>query len=121
MAFRKKTLRVMSPTARKVARLIGEQESVAKRLKNLIPDLQRLDSDARALQTASDTTRKGQHDAFAATLDYVTKWSNGQSIPRNHLEWWLRGRMRETAPVEWEKDNEVHAVCDPVTNTTIVG
>ena len=38
MAFRKKTLRTMSPTARKVARLIGEQESVVKRLKNLIKE-----------------------------------------------------------------------------------
>ena len=52
MAFKKRTLRTMSPTARKVARLIGEQESVAKRLKNLIPDLQQLDADSKALATA---------------------------------------------------------------------
>ncbi len=49
MAYRKKTLRKMSPTARKVARLAGEAESVATRLKNLIPDLQRLDLDSQAL------------------------------------------------------------------------
>lgn len=49
MAYRKKTLRTMSPTARKVARLIGEMESVAKRLKNLVPEFQRLDLDSRAL------------------------------------------------------------------------
>jgi len=49
MAYRKKTLRTMSPTARKVARLTGELESVSRRLKNLIPDLQRLDLDSRAL------------------------------------------------------------------------
>jgi len=49
MAYRKKTLRSMSPTARKVARLIGELESVTRRLKNLIPDLQRLDLDSQAL------------------------------------------------------------------------
>ena len=55
MAFRKKTLRIMSPTARKVARLIGEQESVAKRLKNLIPDIQRLDLDSKALETATSS------------------------------------------------------------------
>jgi len=42
----------MSPTARKVARLAGELESVARRLKNLVPDLQRLDLDSRALETA---------------------------------------------------------------------
>jgi hypothetical protein len=49
MAYRKKTLRIMSPTARKVARLTGELESIATRLKNLIPDIQRLDLDSKAL------------------------------------------------------------------------
>lgn len=49
MAYRKKTLRKMSPTARKVARLAGEAESVARRLKNLIPELQQLDLDSQAL------------------------------------------------------------------------
>jgi len=39
----------MSPTARKVARLTGELESVSRRLKNLIPDLQRLELDSKAL------------------------------------------------------------------------
>ena len=53
MAYRKKTLRRMSPTARKVARLAGEAESVARRLKNLIPELQRLDLDSEALKTAT--------------------------------------------------------------------
>ncbi len=50
MAFRKKSLRRMSPTARKVARLAGELDSVSRRLKNLIPELQRLDLDSKALQ-----------------------------------------------------------------------
>ena len=52
MAFRKHTLRTMSPTARKVARLAGEADSLARRLKNLIPELQRLDLDSRALQNS---------------------------------------------------------------------
>jgi len=52
MAFRKKSLRRMSPTARKVARLAGELDSVSRRLKNLIPDFQLLDADSQALQTA---------------------------------------------------------------------
>lgn len=52
MAYRKKTLRTMSPTARKVARLAGELESVARRLKNLIPDIQRLELDSKALFNA---------------------------------------------------------------------
>jgi len=49
MAYRKRTLRSMSPTTRKVARLIGELESVSKRLKHLMPELQQLESDSQAL------------------------------------------------------------------------
>jgi len=60
MAFRKRTLRQMSPTARKVARLAGEAESVARRLKNLIPELQRLDLDSKALARGQDLA-KGQY------------------------------------------------------------
>jgi hypothetical protein len=58
MAFRKKTLRVMSPTARKVARLTGELESVSRRLKNLIPDIQRLDLDSNALFNIETTYKQ---------------------------------------------------------------
>lgn len=52
MAYKKRTLRTMSPTARKVARLIGELESVARRLKNTVPELQRLDLNSKALENA---------------------------------------------------------------------
>ena len=52
MAYRKSTLRSMSPTTRKVARLIGEQDSVARRFKNLVPEIQRLELDSRALANA---------------------------------------------------------------------
>jgi hypothetical protein len=58
MAYRKKTLRRMSPTARKVARLAGELDSVVRRLKNLIPELQRLDLDSQAL-AKSQYPKKG--------------------------------------------------------------
>ena len=54
MAFKKKTLRTMSPTARQVARLIGELDSVSRRLKNLIPLFQILDGESRALATAKN-------------------------------------------------------------------
>jgi hypothetical protein len=49
----------MLPTTRKVARLIGELESVDKRLKNIIPDLQRLELESQALQNSM----KGATDA----------------------------------------------------------
>ena len=64
MAYRKKTLRVMSPTARKVARLIGELESVSRRLKNLVPDFQTLDFNARALQGAKSGLILSDSDAW---------------------------------------------------------
>ena len=59
MAYRKKTLRSMLPTTRKVARLIGELESVDKRLKNLMPELQRMEMESRALLNSM----KGASDA----------------------------------------------------------
>lgn len=59
MAYRKKTLRTMSPTARKVARLAGEVDSIARRLKNLIPELQQLELDSKALTNAKATYPNG--------------------------------------------------------------
>jgi len=58
MAYRKKTLRRMSPTARRVARLAGELDSVARRLKNLIPELQQLELDSKALAYAKEQNTK---------------------------------------------------------------
>lgn len=52
MAYRKKTLRSMSPVTRKVARLIGELDSVSRRLKNVIPELQRLELNSQALRNS---------------------------------------------------------------------
>jgi len=50
MAYRKKTLRSMLPVTRKVARLAGELDSVSRRLKNLITELQQLELDSKALE-----------------------------------------------------------------------
>lgn len=49
MSYRKKTLRQLPPTSRKVARLIGELDSTSRKLKNLLPSIQRLELDSRAL------------------------------------------------------------------------
>jgi len=57
MAYRKKTLRSMSPTTRKLARLIGEAESVARRLKNLVSEIQRLELDSKALAHAREINK----------------------------------------------------------------
>jgi len=48
MAYRKKTLRRLTPEARKLAKLIGELESVSRRLKSLVPVVERLEVDVRA-------------------------------------------------------------------------
>lgn len=55
MAPRKKTLRTMSPTARKFARLAGELQSVSRRMLTQIPELQRLDAESRALEMARES------------------------------------------------------------------
>ena len=67
MAYRKKSLRRMSPTARKVARLVGELDSIARRLKTLVPELQQLELDSQALAVAKQATahRDESQDLFA--------------------------------------------------------
>jgi len=49
MPRRKKTLRRMMPTTRKLARLLDELDSVHRRLNNLLPTIERHELDARAL------------------------------------------------------------------------
>lgn len=53
MAYRKKTLRSMSPVTRELARLIGEIDSISRRGKNLVSKIQALEIDSRALQNHS--------------------------------------------------------------------
>ena len=57
MAFRKKTIRKMSPTTRKVARLIGELSSVERRLKNLLPEIRNIEFESQALANAKQINR----------------------------------------------------------------
>jgi len=47
----------MSPTTRKVARLIGELASVEKRLKNLLPEIKLIEHESRALRNAKQINR----------------------------------------------------------------
>ena len=130
MAYRKRTLRTMSPTARKVARLTGEIESVATRLKNLIPDLQRLDLDSRALQTAkagltlSNTDLWGLRDClYHCQQDGYLKENKewGEDMIQRINDFRSRNDPPESfLDTRGEKVAEVHAVHDPVTNTTII-
>jgi len=48
--YRKKTLRQMQPTTRKVARLLNELDSAHRRLANLLEEISRLEADSTALE-----------------------------------------------------------------------
>lgn len=50
MAYRKKTLRRLPPTTRKVAQLIDAIGSVQRILKNLLPAIEQLERDSQALK-----------------------------------------------------------------------
>lgn len=49
MGYRKATLRRMSPVAKKYAKLVNELESVLRRAKNLMEEIQRIELDSQAL------------------------------------------------------------------------
>lgn len=53
MTYRKRTLRGMPPTTRKLARLLSDLESVARRGKHLLAEIQTQERMAHALETAS--------------------------------------------------------------------
>ena len=54
MAYRKVTLRRMPPETRKYARLLNDLESVLRRGKNLVGEVNRLELDSRALAHAKE-------------------------------------------------------------------
>jgi len=58
VAFRKTTLRRMSPVTRKYARLLGELESVLRKGKNMVEEIQRLELDSRALAHAKEQRKE---------------------------------------------------------------
>ena len=58
MAFRKATLRRMPPKTRKYAKLLNEMESVLRRGKNMVEEIQRLELDSQALVHAKEPSRK---------------------------------------------------------------
>lgn len=54
MAYRRKTLRIMRPETRKVAKLINELESTITRLKHALPEINDLEFRAKALDNAKN-------------------------------------------------------------------
>ncbi len=53
MAYKKRTLRRMTPTARKVARLIGDLASTTTKLKHQLAEIEELERSALAMRTHS--------------------------------------------------------------------
>ena len=76
MAYRKKTLRRMSPTARRLARLSGEMESVQHGLRKLIPEVQRLEADSRALWNKQEYDR--HYDQAMRDMDEIAEEFEGE-------------------------------------------
>jgi len=52
MSYRKKTMRKMYPVARKLARLENSLDGISRKIKNLIPQVEKVEFDARALRNA---------------------------------------------------------------------
>ena len=56
--YRKRMLRRMAPTTRKLAKLAGELESMRRRLMNLVEEVSRLELDSRALAAMNKAEEK---------------------------------------------------------------
>jgi len=48
MAYRKRTLRKLTPEARKLAKAVSQLDAISRKLKNLVPIVERLEVDLRA-------------------------------------------------------------------------
>lgn len=55
MAYKKITLRRLPSKTRELARLINDLESVARRLKNYLPEVKQLESDSHVLERFKPT------------------------------------------------------------------
>lgn len=55
---RKRTIRRMTPTARKIQYAINDAQSALKRLENLVPEMVRLEMDSMVLYRASQQMQR---------------------------------------------------------------
>ena len=69
MAMRKKTLRRLSPEARKIARLAGEATSLGRRLKNMVVEIQRLELDSQALRNSQGMEKQPQQEPIITLFE----------------------------------------------------
>ena len=59
MSYRKKTMRKMYPVARKLARLENSLDGISRKIRNLVPQVERVEFEARALRNAKAQAQKG--------------------------------------------------------------
>ncbi len=69
MAYRRKTLRQMSPVTRKLARLRGELASVDRRLANMIPEVQSIEIESQALRNQNQARPHATEPLFEEAKD----------------------------------------------------
>ena len=77
MPYRRSTLRRMSPVTRKYAKLLNELESVLRKGKNMVEEIQRLEIDSRALVHARES---------GAVIDKGVKSKTTLSMPQTDNE-----------------------------------
>ena len=58
MAYKRRTLRRMAPKTRDLGKLVNDLESVTRRLKNYLYEVEQLEMDSRALKHARVATSK---------------------------------------------------------------
>ena len=78
MPYRRKTLRAMTPTARKLAKLQGELDSAATRMKKLIAEVNEIEATLKTASLENDRHR-------AALLETTEAKLTVQEIAHNAL------------------------------------
>ena len=59
MSYRKSTMRKMYPVARKLAKLENQLDGISRKIKNLIPQVEKVEFEARALRNAKAQRQEG--------------------------------------------------------------
>lgn len=59
MSYRKRTMRKMYPVARKLAKLENQMDGLSRKIKNLIPQVEKVEFEARALRNAKAQAQRG--------------------------------------------------------------
>lgn len=70
MAYRKKTLRSMSPTTRRYARLVGQLEGLVRQAKKFVETMRELELDSRALHNMNARIPRDEVDPESIEAEF---------------------------------------------------